>query len=147
MLSSSWLLIRIINDNWMRLFVISGLIKVEADTLAETLIIPDITKPEFNYCFIIHCLMEHIQKLLCVMQANFICACNNTRTNAPNVRITWNHSSARALYPKVRSAHCARYNLQIFNNYYITVSGIPSGNKFILTCEDIDDFTDVKFVS
>ena len=45
--------------------------------------------------------------------------------------------------------------------YYIKVSGIPSGNKLIiktiryrpmwrydiLTCEDIDDFTDIKFVS
>ena len=81
------------------------------------------------------------------MQVDFICACKNTRANAPSGPITRNHSSARALYPKVRSAHCARYNLQIFNNYYIKVSGIPSGNKFILTCEDIDDFTDVKFVS
>ena len=34
----------------------------------------------------------------------------------------------------------------------IIVSGIPGGNKLIkrhdiFTCEDIDDFTDVKFVS
>ena len=34
----------------------------------EPLIIPDITKTEFNYCFIIHCFMENIQKLLCEMQ-------------------------------------------------------------------------------
>ena len=33
-------------------------------TLAETLIIPDIAKTEFNCCFIIHCFMENIQKLL-----------------------------------------------------------------------------------
>ena len=37
--------------------------------------------------------------------------------------------------------------------YYIKVSGLLSGNKLIetrygiITCEDIDDFTDVKFVS
>ena len=44
--------------------------------------------------------------------------------------------------------------------YYIKVSGIPSGNKLIktiryphmwrydiLTCEDIDNFTDIRFVS
>ena len=37
-------------------------------TLAENLIIPDITKTEFNYCFIIHCAMENIQNLLCEMQ-------------------------------------------------------------------------------
>ena len=50
--------------------MISGIIKVEAIvisrgrrprliTLAETLIIPDITKAEFNYCFI-----ENIQKTI-----------------------------------------------------------------------------------
>ena len=66
--------------------MISGIINVEASiisrgrrprviTLAETLIIPDITKTEFNYCFIIHCFMENIQKLLCEMQVDFICAC------------------------------------------------------------------------
>ena len=66
-------------------------------TLAKTLIIPDITKTEFNYCFIIHCFMENIQKLLCEMQVDFICASKNTRTNAPSGRITRNHSSARAL--------------------------------------------------
>ena len=59
--------------------MISGIIKVEASvigrgrrprliTLAETLIIPDITKTKFNYCFIIHCFMENIQKLLREMQ-------------------------------------------------------------------------------
>ena len=47
-------------------------IKVEAreallNTFAETLIIPDITKTEFKYCF-----MENIQKLLCEMQIDFI---------------------------------------------------------------------------
>ena len=47
----------------------------------------------------------------------------------------------------------------LFLFYYVKVSGIPSGNKLIktiryphmwrhiLTCEDIDDFTDIKFVS
>ena len=66
-------------------------------TLAETLSFPDITKTEFSYCFIIYCFMENIQKLLCVMQADFICACKNTRTNAPSGHIPLNHSSARAL--------------------------------------------------
>ena len=60
------------------------------------IIIPDITKTEFNYCFIIHRFMENIQKLLCVMQADFICACKNTRTNAQSGRINQNLSSARA---------------------------------------------------
>ena len=57
-------------------------------TLAETLIIPNITTTEFNYCFIMHCFMENIQKLLCEMQVDFICASKNTRTNAPSGRIT-----------------------------------------------------------
>ena len=47
--------------------------KARLITLAETLIIPDITKTEFNYCFIIHCFMENIQKLLCEIQLDFIC--------------------------------------------------------------------------
>ena len=79
--------------------MISGIIKVEASvisqgrrprliTLAETLIITDITKTEFNYCFIIHCFMEKIQKLLCEMQIDFICAFKNTRTNPPSGGIT-----------------------------------------------------------
>ena len=34
-------------------------------TLAVALINPDITKTELSYCFIIHCFMENIQKLLC----------------------------------------------------------------------------------
>ena len=50
-------------------------------TLAETLIIPDITKTEFNYCFIIQCFMENIQKLLCEMLIDFICASKNRRKN------------------------------------------------------------------
>ena len=66
--------------------MISGIIKVEASvisrgrgprpiTLAETLIILDITKNEFNYCLIIHCFMENMQRLLREMQVDFICAC------------------------------------------------------------------------
>ena len=45
-------------------FVISGIIKVEVSviTLTETLIIPDITKPESNNCFIKHCLEENNDK-------------------------------------------------------------------------------------
>ena len=43
--------------------MISGIIKVEV-TLAKTLIIPDITKTEFNYLFVIHCFMENIQKTI-----------------------------------------------------------------------------------
>ena len=50
--------------------MISGIIKVEASvisrgrrlrliTLAETLLIPDITKTEFSYCFIMHCFVEN----------------------------------------------------------------------------------------
>ena len=57
--------------------MISRIIKAEAreaslNTFAETLIIPDISKTEFKYCFIIHCFMENIQKLLCEMQIDFI---------------------------------------------------------------------------
>ena len=56
--------------------MISRIIEVEASaisrgrmiTLAETLIIPEITKTEFNYCFTIQCLKENLQKLLCEMQ-------------------------------------------------------------------------------
>ena len=55
--------------------MISRLIKVEASvislgrklrliTLAEILIIPDITKTEFNYCFIMHCFTENIPKTI-----------------------------------------------------------------------------------
>ena len=80
-------------------FVISRVTKVEVSVisrgrsprliaLASTLIILDITKTEFNYCFIIHCFMENIQKLFCEMQVDFICACKNTRTNTPSGRIT-----------------------------------------------------------
>ena len=58
--------------------MISGIIKVEI-TLAETLIILDITKTEFNYLFIIHYFMENIQKLLCEMPVDFIGASKNTR--------------------------------------------------------------------
>ena len=46
-------------------FVISGIIKVEASV---------ISRRRTNYCFIIHCFMENIQKLLCEMQVDFICA-------------------------------------------------------------------------
>ena len=79
--------------------MISGIIKVRPlpITLVETLIFLDITKTEFNYSFIIQCFMEDIQKLLCEMQVDFICAFKNTRANAPRGRITRNHSSARAL--------------------------------------------------
>ena len=88
--------------------MISGIIKVEATvicrgrrprltTLADTVIIPDITKIEFNYCFIIHCFMENKEKLLCEMQEHHFCASKNTRTDAPRGRITRNHSSGRAL--------------------------------------------------
>ena len=89
--------------------MVSEIIKVEASVisrgrkprliaLAETLITLDITKTEFNYCFLIHCCMENIQiKLLCEIQVDFICASKNTRTNAPSGHITRNHSSACAL--------------------------------------------------
>ena len=87
--------------------MISGIIKVEASvisrgrrprfiSLASTLFIPDITKIEFNYCFIIDCFIKNKQKLLCEMQVDFVCVSKNTRTNAPRGRITRNHSSARA---------------------------------------------------
>ena len=53
--------------------VISGIIKVEVSvisrsrrlrliTLTEILIIPDVTKPESNNCFIIHCFEENSDK-------------------------------------------------------------------------------------
>ena len=76
----------------------SGIMKVEAIvisrarrprliTLAETLIIPDITNTELSfYC----CFMENIQKLLCEMQVDFICASKNKKTNAPSGRTTRN---------------------------------------------------------
>ena len=62
--------------------MITGVMKVDTSvinrgrrprliTLAETLVVPDITKTEFNYCFITHCFMENIQKLLCEMQVDF----------------------------------------------------------------------------
>ena len=41
--------------------------------------------------------MENIQKLLCEMKVDFICACKNTKTNVPSGQITRNHLSARAL--------------------------------------------------
>ena len=68
--------------------------------------------------------MENIQKLLYEMQADFICACKNTRTNAPRGRITRNHSSA-----------CARYNLQIYlasrlySNHACPQNHVNSQNK------------------
>ena len=80
--------------------MIFGIIKVDRGkliTLAETLNIPDFTKTEFNYCFILHGFMENIQNLSCEMQVDFICACKNTRKNAPSGRISRNHSSARAI--------------------------------------------------
>ena len=49
-------------------FVISGIIKVEVSrrlrliTLTETLIFPDITKTESNYCFLIHRFEENNDK-------------------------------------------------------------------------------------
>ena len=60
-------MIVMINNYLDEVFVISGIIKVAVSvisrsrrlrliTLTETLIIPDITKTEFNNCFIIHCL-------------------------------------------------------------------------------------------
>ena len=58
-----------------------------------------------------------------------------------------------------QSAHWLGYYLK-YKIYYVKVSGIASGNKLIktirylhmwryhiVTCEDIDDFTDSKFVS
>ena len=87
--------------------MISGITKDEAGvisrgwrpsliTLAETLIIPGITKIELNYFFYyIRYFMENIQTLLCEMQVDF--ASKNTRTNAPSSFITRNHSSACAL--------------------------------------------------
>ena len=80
------------------------------NTLAETLIIRDI-----SYCFIIHCFMENIQKLLCEMQ-DFICASKNTRTNAP--------IKAAASLENITHAHWAWYNLQILNNYWMRLSMI-----------------------
>ena len=63
----------VVNNYWMRFFVISGIIKVEVSvisrsrrlrliTLTETLIIPDIAKTESNDCFIIHCFEENNDK-------------------------------------------------------------------------------------
>ena len=41
--------------------------------------------------------MENIQKLLCEMRADFICASKNTRTNAPSGRITRNQALAKGV--------------------------------------------------
>ena len=41
--------------------------------------------------------MENIQKLLCEMQVDFICASKNIRKIAPSSFITRNYSSACAL--------------------------------------------------
>ena len=87
--------------------MISGKIKVSASvisqgrrprliTLAETLIIPDITKTEYySYCF-----MENIQKLLCEMQVDFICALlvlyKDKRTKKPHQSQTFTCSRSLA---------------------------------------------------
>ena len=43
--------------------MISEIIKVEVNVIiTETLIIPDITKTEYNNCFIIHCFEENNNK-------------------------------------------------------------------------------------
>ena len=105
--------------------MISEIIKVEASvislglrpqliTLAETLIIPDITKTEFNYCFIIHCFMENIQKLLCAMQVVFFVLLKiqgQTHQAAASLETI----QVLALFSQrcITHAHCARYNLQI----------------------------------
>ena len=61
--------------------MISGIIKVEESVIS----------------FIIHWSMENIQKLLPEMQADFSCACKNTRANAPSGRITRNQALAKGV--------------------------------------------------
>ena len=59
--------------------MISGIIKVEASPASA------------DYNCIIHCFMKNIQKLLCQMQLDFICASKYTKTNGAGGRITRNH--------------------------------------------------------
>ena len=88
------------SNNWMRFL-----------WYADTLIIPDIQKTEFSYCFIRHSVMEIIQKLLCEMQVDFICISKNVRINAPRGPITQNHSLSLALFGQryITHVHCTRY--------------------------------------
>ena len=106
--------------------MISGIIKVEASvigrgqmprliTLAETLIIPNITKTEFSYCFIIHCFIENIQKLLREMCVDFICASlkipGQTHQAAASLETT---QVRRSITKGALCMHCAQYNPQIY---------------------------------
>ena len=77
--------------------MISGKSKVEADYTCRDLDHCGYHKKPNSISFSIHCFMGNIQKLLCEMQVDFICASKNTRTNGPSGRITQYHSSAYAL--------------------------------------------------
>ena len=72
----------------------------------------DITNRIHLLSYYTHCFMENIRKLLCEMQVDFICTCKiqgQTHQVAASLE-TIKYSRSLA---KVRSAHCARYNLQI----------------------------------
>ena len=75
-------------------------------TLAHTLVIPDITKTEFNYCFIMHCFMRNIT--IWGKASRFYFCFQYTRRNAPSGRITQNHSSALALLSQRCPVRAAR---------------------------------------
>ena len=83
--------------------------------LAETSIIPDITKTEFNECFIIQCFMENIQNLFCEMQVDFFVLLKiqgqtyQAGTSLETVKVLMLFLSQWC----ITHAHCVRYNLQI----------------------------------
>ena len=77
--------------------MISGIIKVEADYTCRDLDYSGYHKNRIQLLFYYTLFHGKCTKPLCEMQVDSICACKNTRTNAPSGRINRNHSSARAL--------------------------------------------------
>ena len=57
--------------------------------------------------------MENIQKLLCEMQVDFICASKNTGTNALSGRITWNRYNWIAVYTIIMLVYKITWILKI----------------------------------
>ena len=61
-----------------------------------------------------HCFTENVQKLLCEMQVNFICASKNTRqTHKAAASLETIQVLAFLSQRCITHAHCARYNLHI----------------------------------
>ena len=126
-LSACYLLLifkSILNNNWMGFCDVRNNqgwgeyneLRPEAElrliTLASTLIISDITKAEFNFCFVIHCFMENIQKLSREMQIDFICAFKNTgQMHQADVSLETIQMLELFNQRCITHAHCERYNL------------------------------------